>query len=98
MRVLVGRISNSFHDVGAFGLPRAVSPYSIQAITYAGEPLARALRQQRSNGLVYPSVRTSERTLHCGFLARCCRPPDARNATWNTNGMARKSHATSTIA
>jgi RES domain-containing protein len=63
MRVLVGSISNSFHDVGTL-LPAEHRIAVLDPSDYhAGQALARSLREQHSNGLVYPSVR--HRSGHC---------------------------------
>ena len=57
MRVLVGSISNSFHDVGTL-LPVEHRTAVLDPSDYhAGQALARSLREQHSHGLVYPSVR-----------------------------------------
>jgi RES domain-containing protein len=63
MRVLVGSISNSFHDVGTL-LPAEHRIAVLDPSDYhAGQALARALREQHSNGLIYPSAR--RRSGHC---------------------------------
>jgi hypothetical protein len=63
MRVLVGGISNTFHDVGTL-LPAEHRIAVLDPSDYhAGQALARSLREQHSNGLVYPSVR--HRSGHC---------------------------------
>lgn len=57
MRVLVGSISNSFHDIGTL-LPEEHRTAVLDPSDYhAGQALARSLRKQHSNGIVYPSVR-----------------------------------------
>ena len=56
MRVLVGSISNSFHDVGTL-LPEEHRTGVLDPISYqAGQALARSLREQQSNGFLYRSV------------------------------------------
>jgi len=56
MRVLVGSIAHSFHDVDTLSSTQrdaVIDPNSYDA----GQALARALRASGSSGLVYPSVR-----------------------------------------
>jgi hypothetical protein len=56
MRVLLGSVARTFHDVGT--LPAAARRAVLDPDSYdTSRPLARTLREQGSNGLVYPSVR-----------------------------------------
>ena len=55
MRVLIGRLDASFHDLRG-DLPRWAPALDPEAYT-AGRALGRRLRQAGSNGIVYPSVR-----------------------------------------
>jgi hypothetical protein len=56
MRVLVGSVSNDFHDVES--LSPAERSSVLDPASYAtSQAFARALRQADSNGIVYPSVR-----------------------------------------
>jgi hypothetical protein len=56
MRVLVGTVANTFHNVDA--LPRARRAAVLDPDSYeASRTLARGLRDAGSNGLTYPSVR-----------------------------------------
>jgi RES domain len=56
MRVLVGRVAKTLHDVGT--LPAAARRAVLDPDSYdASRSLGHALREQGSNGLVYPSVR-----------------------------------------
>jgi RES domain-containing protein len=63
MRVLVGSISNSFHDVGTLRPEEHRTAVLDPNDYHAGQALARSLREQHSNGVVYPSVRL--RHGHC---------------------------------
>jgi hypothetical protein len=59
MRVLLGRVARTFHDVGT--LPAAARRAVLDPDSYdASRPLARRLREHGSNGLVYPSVRDAD--------------------------------------
>ena len=56
MRVLVGAIASTFHDVDT--LPTAARSAVLDPSSYdASRALARTLRSSSSNGLIYPSVR-----------------------------------------
>jgi len=56
VRVLVGRISNGFHDAGT--LPGRNRRRILDPNSYAvSRPFAATLREAGSNGVVYPSVR-----------------------------------------
>lgn len=58
MRVLLGAITNTFHDVETLPAKRraaVLDPFSYEA----SRQLARSLREESSAGLVYPSVRDS---------------------------------------
>jgi len=59
MRVLVGAVDTVFHDVDS--LPVAERAAVLDPSSYAaGRALARALRDEGSNGLAYPSVRARD--------------------------------------
>ena len=90
MRVLVGSISSMFHDVGLLRPEEHCTAVLDPNDYHAGQALARSLREQHSNGVVYPSVRPPAWTLRCGFSGRMLSASHARNAISNTNGTARR--------
>lgn len=86
MRVLVGRIEAAFHDVSS--LEEAERLRVLHPDDYsAGQALGSALREEGSNGVVYPSVRDPE-----GFCVGVFRPKavgipvQARHLEYHWNG------------
>jgi RES domain-containing protein len=63
MRVLVGTISNRLHDVETLRPEEHRAAVMDPSSYEASQTLARSLREQHSNGLLYPSVR--HRHGHC---------------------------------
>jgi hypothetical protein len=62
MRVLLGSISNSFHDVGTLQVNQREAVLDPSSYA-ASQELARALRETGSNGLLYP--RLCHTASHC---------------------------------
>jgi len=56
MRVLVGSVSNHFHDIESLR-PAKRSSILDPASYAASQAIGRALREASSNGIIYPSVR-----------------------------------------
>ena len=74
MRVLVGRIDTTFHDIRT--LPEPERAAVLDPDDYgSSRALGRALRDAGSNGVVYPSVRHSPGTCIGAFRPKAVQPP-----------------------
>lgn len=89
MRVLVGSISNSFHDIQTLS-PKEHRAAVMNPTSYeASQALARSLRDRKSNGLLYPSVRHREGCCVAAFWPDVVGiPSQERHLQYEWNGQS----------
>ena len=86
MRVLVGRIDQTFHDIAS--LPEPARTAVLDPDDYAtSRRLGRTLRETGSNGVTYPSVRHAKGRCIGAFRPRAVHPPvQERHLRYHWNG------------